>query len=86
MRLTCPYCGERDLREFTCRGSAVIADRPDPEAGDAAWDEYVHLRENPAGRTRDLFHHDPCGAWIVISRDTVTHEVFEAVPAGEATP
>ena len=33
MRLTCPHCGERDLREFTYRGAATWLDRPDPDAG-----------------------------------------------------
>jgi heterotetrameric sarcosine oxidase delta subunit len=62
VRITCPYCGERDLREFTYKGAAVALDRPDPEAGTEAWDAYVFLRENPAGDTRDLWYHDPCGA------------------------
>ena len=34
---------------------------------------YIHLRDNPAGPTRDLWYHDPCGAWIVAERNTVTH-------------
>ena len=84
MRIGCPYCGERDLREFTYRGAAVALDRPEPDAGPEAWDTYVHLRDNPAGDTRDLWYHDPCGAWIEVSRNTVTHAVHDTRPAREA--
>lgn len=76
MRIICPHCGERDLREFGYRGAAVALDRPAPDAGEAAWDNYVHLRDNPAGMTRDLWSHDGgCAAWIVVTRDTTTHEI-----------
>ena len=85
MRITCPLCGARDRREFTWQGDAVALDRPAPDAGEAAWDDYVHLRENPAGRLRDLWYHDPCGTWAVVERDTVTHAVFGATPAAEVT-
>ena len=83
MRMTCPLCGERDRREFTWQGDAVALSRPAPDAGEAAWDDYVHLRENPAGRLRDLWYHDPCGTWAVVERDTLTHAVFSATPASE---
>ena len=80
MRLPCPICGERDRREFYYAGAALK--RPAPDAGEAAWDDYVHLRDNPAGRTRDLWCHEAgCSAWIVVERDTVTHEVFGATLA-----
>jgi sarcosine oxidase subunit delta len=78
MRLTCPICGERDRREFYYKGDAVAEHRPDPDAGEAAWDDYVHLRDNPAGVTRDLWYHEMgCSAWVVVTRNTVTHEVIE---------
>ncbi len=76
MRIGCPICGERDLREFACRGSAVILARPDEEASDEAWESYLHLRNNPAGLSQELWHHvSGCGAWLVVTRDTVTHEI-----------
>ena len=77
MRLTCPICGERDRREFYYQGAAVALNRPSPEAGNDAWDDYVHLRNNPAGVTRDLWHHEAgCGAWLVAERNTVTHDIL----------
>lgn len=76
MRLTCPLCGERDRREFYYYGDAVYADRPAAEAGPEAWDDYLHLRDNPAGETRDLWYHElGCSAWIEVTRNTVTHEI-----------
>ena len=74
MRINCPICGDRDHREFYYRGAALT--RPGPDAGEAAWDDYVYLRENPAGETRDLWYHaSGCSAWIVVSRNTLTHAV-----------
>ncbi len=84
MRIPCPICGERDIREFTCKGAALALDRPDPEAGDDAWDAYLHLRENPAGETRELWYHGAgCTAWLVVTRNTVTHEALGAELAQE---
>ena len=77
MRLTCPLCGDRDRREFYYRGDAVGLRRPAPDAGIAAWDDYLHLRDNPAGETRDLWYHEAgCGAWLVVTRNTITHDVL----------
>ena len=76
MRLTCPLCGPRDRREFYYYGSEDYLDRPEPDAVPAAWDEYLHLRANPAGETRDLWYHEAgCGAWLRLTRDTVTHAI-----------
>ena len=73
MRLTCPFCGVRDRREFTVKGAAL--ERPGVDWSQD-WDGYLHLRENPAGESREHWRHDPCGAWIVVTRDTVTHAVI----------
>lgn len=76
MRIKCPLCGERDIREFAYRGAAIDMDRPAPDAGPQVWDAFVHLRENPAGPTRDLWYHEGgCSAWLVVDRNTVTHEI-----------
>ncbi|MEM9575913.1 MAG: sarcosine oxidase subunit delta [Pseudomonadota bacterium] len=82
MRLTCPLCGDRDRREFYYRGAAVGLARPAPDAGMAAWNDYLHLRDNPAGEARDLWYHDAgCGAWLVVTRNTVTHEILKVTLA-----
>ncbi len=83
MRIPCPICGERDRREFYCQGADL--DRPEGAAWDGDWHRYLHLRENPAGRVRDRWQHEAgCGAWLVVERDTATHEVRGAVLAMDA--
>lgn len=76
MRITCPHCGPRDRREFTYYGAEDYLRRPATEAPPEAWDNYLHLRDNPAGRLRDLWYHEAgCAAWLLVERDTVTHEI-----------
>jgi len=84
MRLPCPICGERDVREFYYQGAAVMLDRPDPDAGEVAWDGYLHLRDNPAGDLEELWSHDAgCGAWLKVVRNTATHAIRGAQLATE---
>ncbi|MEY4982393.1 MAG: hypothetical protein RIR62_659 [Pseudomonadota bacterium] len=76
MRITCPLCGTRDRREFYYYGAEDYLNRPAPDAPPAAWDDYLHNRDNPAGLTRDLWYHDMgCSAWLLVTRNTVTHEI-----------
>jgi heterotetrameric sarcosine oxidase delta subunit len=76
MRINCPLCGDRDRREFTYYGGSVYADRPAEGAAPEAWDDYLHLRDNPAGETTDLWYHElGCSAWIEVTRNTVTHAI-----------
>lgn len=86
MRITCPCCGPRDRREYTYYGAAVYLERPGPDAAPEVWDDYLHLRDNPAGVTRDLWYHDPCAAWLELTRHTVTHEILaiRAIAGGDA--
>jgi len=86
MRLRCPLCGDRDRREFSCMGAADYLDRPGAGAVPEAWDAYLHLRDNPAGRSRELWYHEAgCSAWLLVERDTVSHEVFSVALAGDVT-
>lgn len=88
MRLTCPHCGTRDRREFTYYGASDYLHRPGPDAADDDWDAYLHLRDNPAGLTRDLWYHETgCSAWIEVTRNTVTHQILASrlVAAAEAS-
>lgn len=84
MRITCPLCGTRDRREFTYAGAAEIMKRPSRDANLNVWVDYLHNRDNPAGDTRDMWYHDPCGTWIVVERNTVTHSVYSSTLASEA--
>jgi sarcosine oxidase subunit delta len=78
MRLNCPYCGSRDIREFSYRGAAELS-RPGTGASADEWESFLHLRDNPAGPTRELWHHGGgCSAWVVVERNTQTHEVMNS--------
>ena len=86
MRVRCPFCGERDSSEFVFCGDGSSR-RPDPDAPDAAarFFDAVYLRDNPAGRYAELWYHaSGCRSWLVVTRDTRTHEVFSAEFAREA--
>mgnify|MGYP006265990297 FL=1 len=79
MRIPCPICGERDLREFYYVGDAKIVNRPSPDASEDLWNDYLHNRENPAGVTKDFWYHESgCNSWLIVTRNTVTHEVVSA--------
>lgn len=74
MRIECPLCGARDLREFSYLGDAKLADRP---GADADWVDYVYLRDNPAGPHSELWQHaQGCRAWLRVRRDTVSHAIL----------
>jgi sarcosine oxidase subunit delta len=78
MRIACPHCGARDVREFSYLGDATV-ERPDPGAPDALarFVDYVNLRDNPAGPHRELWYHaSGCQAWLVVTRDTRTHAIL----------
>jgi sarcosine oxidase subunit delta len=78
MRIPCPFCGVRDLTEFTYLGDASLTKRPDPGSPDAAarFHEYVHLRDNPAGLHDELWYHGGgCRSWLTVTRNTRTHAI-----------
>lgn len=76
MRLNCPLCGVRDVREFTYKGDALALARPDGTEWSPAWDDYLHNRDNPAGIMRELWHHHAgCTSWLVVERDLTNHAI-----------
>jgi methylglutamate dehydrogenase subunit B len=88
MRIACPHCGPRDAREFAYLGDADV-ERPDPAAPDALarFTDYVYLRDNPAGPLRELWYHGAgCQAWLVVTRNTRTHEMLGVEPLKWRTP
>ncbi|AJY46279.1 sarcosine oxidase subunit delta [Martelella endophytica] len=81
--ISCPHCGSRPKEEFTVKGAVVK--RPEPDAGETAWMDYVYLRDNPRGRYREYWHHtSACRRWLIVTRDTVTHEIESTIDAAEA--
>lgn len=76
-----PLLGLRDAKEFVYLGDATLIDRPDGMADDAlsAFHDYVYLRENPAGIHHELwFHEYGDRSWLVVTRNTQTHEILSA--------
>ena len=66
-------------------GGAERLARPAPEAGAAAWDDYLHIRVNACGPSRELWYHGAgCASWLVVERNTATHEILRVTPAREA--
>jgi len=81
MRIPHPLLGLRDAREFTYLGDAALIDRPDgaAEGAEGAFNAYVYLRDNPAGAHRELWYHEYGDrSWLVVTRDTRTHEILGA--------
>lgn len=75
MQLSCPWCGPRNAAEFGYAGETRA--RPDPDGTDPQrWRDYLYLRRNPAGWTRETWlHRAGCGRYLVAERHTVTNEV-----------
>lgn len=85
MIISCPWCGARDSAEFVYRGDAAPT-RPaiDGTDSDVSMVEYVYLRDNPAGRMKEHWYHAAgCRRWLVIERDTRSHEIFNVQFASE---
>ena len=74
-----PILGPRDAQEFTYLGDATLTLRPDPDGAEAeeAFHDYLYLRDNPAGQHRELWYHEYGDrSWLVVTRDTTTHEIL----------
>jgi sarcosine oxidase subunit delta len=83
MRIPCPCCGERDLREFSYLGDATLQ-RPDANGDANSVFEYVYLRDNRAGQHQEYWYHTAgCRSWLVLTRNTITHEISGAVRAAD---
>ena len=81
--INCPHCGPRTTDEFYIKGDAS-KQRP-AAIGDGtmdAWHDYVHIRDNVRGRMAEHWHHTGgCRQWLVVERDTVSHEIYAVTPA-----
>jgi heterotetrameric sarcosine oxidase delta subunit len=86
LRITCPWCGERDETEFHYRGDAG---RQRPASGASAEDftRYVYERDNPFGWHLEWWLHvGGCRQLLKVLRHTLTHEIHAAVPAAQPAP
>ena len=82
-----PLLGPRDAAEFVYLGDASLIDRPDRDDEHAAekFYDYQYVRTNPVGRLRELWYHEQGDrSWLVVTRDTVTHEITKVELARDA--
>lgn len=85
-----PLLGPRDAREFVYQGDASLLWRPDPTGSTdrtealATMTAYVYDRTNPAGQHQELWYHEQGDrSWLVVTRNTVTHEILGAELASD---
>ena len=86
MLIPCPYCGPRDLAEFTVLGAArprpvFAAEALDGDAARRAFAAHVYERDNPAGPQAEHWFHSACRSWLVVTRDTRTHAILAVTHA-----
>jgi heterotetrameric sarcosine oxidase delta subunit len=77
MLIPCPFCGPREHAEYAYGGDATVR-RPDEQtpAWGPAWQAYVFQRANPRGAHLEYWQHVAgCRQWLVVTRDTLTHEI-----------
>lgn len=76
MLINCPYCGPRDVSEFTYQGDDNRV-RPDPASTDqSAWNAYVYDRSNPMGDHNEIWQHSGgCRSHLKVTRSTLTHAI-----------
>ncbi|PVH27317.1 sarcosine oxidase subunit delta [Pararhodobacter oceanensis] len=79
--LNCPFCGPRDHSEFDYGGDGSIT-YPSLDAPVEDWHAAVFLRDNICGvQTETWQHTQGCRMWLLVERDTMSHEVHSIRPA-----
>ena len=82
MLIPCPFCGPRNEDEFTCWSEVVPRPAEPSSLSDAEWVDYVYKHRNPKGPVQEQWWHARgCRRWILVERDTLTHEIASATPA-----
>ena len=75
LRINCPFCGERDHSEFSYGGDGSI-EYPALDASIEEWTDAVFQRENVRGSQLETWQHTSgCRSWLLVERDTMTHEI-----------
>ncbi len=81
LKIRCPFCGLRDYSEFSYGNDASVV-YPSLDAGEDEWHEAVFMRENVRGLQSETWHHvNGCRMWLIVERDTLTHEIVSVRPA-----
>ncbi len=78
MKINHPLLGPRDASEFVYLGDANLINRPNAKSETAAQEfyDYQYLRTNNPGEHKELwFHEQGDRSWLVVTRNTLTHEI-----------
>ena len=76
IRIPCPFCGLSDHTEFTYGGDGSIQ-YPALDAPAQDWHAAVFERDNILGRQTESWHHVfGCRQWLLVERDTMTHDIY----------
>ena len=82
LRINCPYCGLRDHEEFSYFGDATKTYPGLEKENHAGWVEAVYTRNNPKGEHFEFWQHTlACRRWLVVKRNTITHDILDVMPA-----
>ena len=83
--IDCPFCGARPQIEFAFGGqTAIVRPQPADSVTDAAWGEYLFVRDNPKGDHYERWcHRHGCGLWFNVLRDTMTHRISRVAAIDE---
>ncbi|MCO5128428.1 MAG: sarcosine oxidase subunit delta [Rhodobacteraceae bacterium] len=82
----CPFCGPREEHEFLFAAEAGKV-RPEPAAkvSDEEWAAYLYHNDAPKGIAREIWYHQTCGTYFLMTRETVTREVKDSRFLSEAS-
>ncbi|CAH2601094.1 Sarcosine oxidase delta subunit [Rhodovastum atsumiense] len=79
--MTCPLNGPRNISEFSYGGE--VRQRPAPGAAPEAVADYLFLKDNRAGITREWWCHVPTSYWFIAERDVVSDRILRTYPPSE---
>ena len=79
--MTCPLNRPRNISEFSYGGE--VRPRPQPGTDPAIVADYLYLKENRAGVTREWWCHLPTSYWFVAERDLISDRILRTYPATE---
>ena len=88
LEIKCPFCGIRDITEFSYHGEAHIV-RPinSHELTDEEWGDYVFFRHNTKGVIAERWSHDHgCRRWFNCLRNTITDQFIVSYLPTEKKP
>ncbi|MEE9336281.1 MAG: sarcosine oxidase subunit delta [Granulosicoccaceae bacterium] len=78
-QIKCPYCGNREMTEYTYGGEANLSRPTRLESEDSlALTSYLFSRTNKRGiHLERWFHVFGCRKWFNVARNTITNEIVE---------